>query len=325
MSRRTSEASKAIRAAWLKEQELVAEGKGTRNWTPEQQKEILELGKAYYHSENPDDINDGKAFEGHHMKSAEAYPEYQGAPENIQFLSRPEHKKAHGGDYRNPTNGYFDPVTKTTRNFGDNIFEPCEIIKLSDPIVSLNDVVEVSLETTEISLKNVERSFGEEQQKNTHISKKPSDSKIPAPKSSPKARKGIGEFIMKAVKVAKGFSKKHPVLTAVGVTFVAVGTEVIANRGKGSGGNSRSVSSDNYFSSSSDDHNIEVSKSDDYDDGVDDYDDVSLTDSDNLEVRTSPKEHTVSAHGQHYHTNDGLIWKEKQPYPRGGKHDEDLE
>lgn len=330
MSRRTSEASKAIRAAWLKEQELVAEGKGTRNWTPEQQKEILELGKAYYHSENPDDINDGKAFEGHHMKSAEAYPEYQGAPENIQFLSRPEHKEAHGGDYRNPTNGYFDPVTKTTRNFGDNIFEPCEIIKLSDPIVSLNDVVEVSLETTEISLKNVERSFEEEQQKNTHISKKPSASKIPAPKSSPKAREGIGELIMKALKVAKGFSKNHPVLTGVlkaaGVTFVAVGTEVIANRGKGSGGNSRSVSSDNYFSSSSDNHNIEVSKSDDYDDdGVDDYDDVSLTDRDNPEVRTSPKEHTVSAHGQHYHTNDGLIWKEKQPYPRGGKHDEDLE
>ena len=44
MSRRTSEASKAIRAAWLKEQELIAEGKGTRDWTSEQQKEILELG-----------------------------------------------------------------------------------------------------------------------------------------------------------------------------------------------------------------------------------------------------------------------------------------
>ena len=43
MSRRTSEASKAIRAAWLKEQELIAEGKGTRDWTSEQQKEILEL------------------------------------------------------------------------------------------------------------------------------------------------------------------------------------------------------------------------------------------------------------------------------------------
>ena len=125
---------------------------------------------------------------------------------------------------------------------------------------------------------------------------------------------------MKAVKAVKGFSKKHPVITgvlkAVGVTVVAVGTEAIANRGKGSGGNSRSFSSDNYFSNSSSDYNIKVSKTNDFDDG-------SLTDRDDPEVRTSPKEHIVSAHGQHYHTNDGLIWKEKQPYPRGGKRDED--
>ena len=140
MTRRTAEASKAIRAAWIKEQALVSEGKGTRDWTPEQQKEILELGKAYYHSDNPDDVNDGKAFEGHHMKSAEAYPEYQGDPDNIQFLSRSEHQEAHGGDYRNPTNGYFDPVTKITRDFGDNKYVPCEILKLSDPIVRLHDV-----------------------------------------------------------------------------------------------------------------------------------------------------------------------------------------
>lgn len=88
MSRRTSEASKAIRATWLKEQEF------------------------------PNDVNDGKAFEGHHMKSAEAYPEYQGDSENIQLLSRPEHQEALGGDYRNLTNGYFNPVTKITRDFG---------------------------------------------------------------------------------------------------------------------------------------------------------------------------------------------------------------
>jgi len=31
-------------------------------WTPEQQRDILEKGKAY--------TDDGKAFEGHHMKSA---------------------------------------------------------------------------------------------------------------------------------------------------------------------------------------------------------------------------------------------------------------
>ncbi len=188
MSRRTSEASKAIRVAWLKEQELVSEGKGTRDWTPEQQKEILELGKAYYHSENPADVNDGKAFEGHHMKSAEAYPEYQGDPENIQFLSRAEHKEAHGGDYRNPTNGYFDPVTKTTRDFGDNKYEPCEIIKLTDPIVSPSDVAQVSSETTEVLLKeNKEKRSGEEQHKDIPTPKKPSTSVNPTVKASQKS------------------------------------------------------------------------------------------------------------------------------------------
>ena len=61
MSRRTAESNKAILAAWNKEQELVQEGKGTREWTPKQQQDILEKGKAY------DD--DGVAFQGQHMKA----------------------------------------------------------------------------------------------------------------------------------------------------------------------------------------------------------------------------------------------------------------
>ena len=47
MPRRTAEASKAILAAWNNEQVLVQEGKGTREWTPQQQQDILEKGKAY--------------------------------------------------------------------------------------------------------------------------------------------------------------------------------------------------------------------------------------------------------------------------------------
>ena len=90
MSRRTAEAHKAIEAAWQNEQQLVREGKGTRDWTPEQQQDILNIGKAY--------DGDGKAFEGHHMKSVEKYPDYQGNPENIQFLTRSEHCEAHNGN-----------------------------------------------------------------------------------------------------------------------------------------------------------------------------------------------------------------------------------
>ena len=39
--------------------------------------------------------------------------------------------------------------------------------------------------------------------------------------------------------------------------------------------------------------------------------------------RSSPKGHTVSAHGQRYHTKDGVIWKEKEAYDRGDKHNDD--
>jgi hypothetical protein len=119
MSRRTSEASKAIREAWENEYQLILEGKEMRDWTPAQQQSILDKGKVY------DD--DGKAFEGLHMKSAEAYPEYQGDAGNIQFLSRSEHSSAHDGNFQNPTNGYFNPNTGKTNEFGLNKYEPCEI------------------------------------------------------------------------------------------------------------------------------------------------------------------------------------------------------
>lgn len=106
MSKRTSESNKAIQAAWDREQDYVRNGMGTRDWTPEQQRDILEKGKAY--DEN------GRAFEGQHMRSAEKHPEDQGNPDNIQFLSRDEHFAAHDGNWRNPTNWYYDPICVQT-------------------------------------------------------------------------------------------------------------------------------------------------------------------------------------------------------------------
>ena len=125
------ERNKAIKQAWEKEQQLVREGKGTRDWTKEQQQDILDpdKGKAY------DD--QGRAFEGQHMKSAAEYPEYQGNPDNIQFLTRDEHLAAHKGSWQNPTNWYYDPVTKEFHDFGDGDIVPCKIIELSDPIAVL--------------------------------------------------------------------------------------------------------------------------------------------------------------------------------------------
>lgn len=192
MSRRTAQASKAVRDAWKEEQERVRMGKGTRDWTQEQQKEILELGRAYYHSDDPNDIYDGKAFEGHHMKSVEAYPEFQGDSANIQFLSKPEHIEAHRGDYKIASNWYFDPVTHEFTDFGEGKYIPCTVIDLSDPIFTIS--IDAEKTETEPLEKVVAQEHGaspptEESKKDT--SHKPTVEKPPRKEtsSSPKESK----------------------------------------------------------------------------------------------------------------------------------------
>ncbi len=126
MPRNRAACDKAIREAWKKERQLVLEGKGTRDWSEEQQLEIIELGKVF------DD--DGKAFEGQHMKSVVTYPEHQGNPDNIQLLSHEEHLAAHKGDFHNQTNWYYNPVTLEFLDFGDGGPIACKEIELSNPI-----------------------------------------------------------------------------------------------------------------------------------------------------------------------------------------------
>lgn len=143
MSRRTAEANKAVRLAWQREYDLIQEGKGTRDWTEEQQRDILDLnkGKAY------DDM--GRSFEGQHMKSVEKYSEYQGDPDNIQFLTKLEHLEAHQGNWQNPTNWYYDPVTKQIFDFGEGKYVPCPVIELSEPIMICTNVTERGFEKTD--------------------------------------------------------------------------------------------------------------------------------------------------------------------------------
>lgn len=305
MSRRTAESNKAILAAWNKEQELVREGKGTREWTPEQQQDILEKGKAY--DEN------GVAFQGQHMKSAEMYPEYQGDPGNIQLLTRAEHLEAHNGNWRNPTNWYFNPVTREKIDFGEGPFIPCEIIDLPEPIKRPSVTFEVIEDKMPYSVKEVGTKKESGIKPESDAVKVNSTNTV---KPDIKPAGGFGNALKKAFKAVVEFSNRHPVLTgiakAIGAAGIAVATDAVINGGR-SGSENGGSSDYDYTSSRS-----SSSFSDSNDDVL-----VDNSGTDFSIARSSPEEHMVKGHGQHYHYKDGSVrWKEKGPYPRSRNKDE---
>ncbi len=115
----------AVDLFWTNERELIKQGLGTRNWTPEQMEAILNLGKtgkeikvggAAFEYDIDGNIvlnskGNGVVYRGHHMLNVEAYPQYAGDPKNIQPLTVVEHKSAHNGDTTISTNWYHNPET----------------------------------------------------------------------------------------------------------------------------------------------------------------------------------------------------------------------
>ncbi len=114
---------RGVHRAWEREKHYVEQGRGTRDWTPEQQEQILHgSGRA-------------EGYHGHHMKSCSLYPKYADDPDNIQFLSYDEHLNgAHKSDYHNRTNGYYDPETGVMHDFGRRKPEAVEAKSLSRPL-----------------------------------------------------------------------------------------------------------------------------------------------------------------------------------------------
>lgn len=306
------ERNKAIRLAWERERELVLQGKGTRDWSLDQQKDILDPDKGKAYDEN------GRAFEGQHMKSDAEYPEYQGDPNNIQFLTREEHLAAHKGSWQNPTNWYYNPETKEFVDFGENGPIPCKVISLSEPLqVSIIDRQDGLKEPAKMENTLSEQTQSPRQENLLHLSENTSQKKHNA--GPPEMHERFGDKIFHVVDGAKKFVEKHPnlVKSAAGAVTTVVTVVVVACVKKihDSGGGSSSSSSDDYYSGSSDDDYNDSSRSDECD--------IPSSSRDYPDERSSPEEHTVSAHGQHYHTRDGVIWKEKDSYQRGGKRDDD--
>ena len=284
------ERNKAVREAWNKELELVQEGKGTREWTLEQQKDILEKGRAYDEK--------GKAFEGQHMKSAEMYPEYQGEPGNIQFLTRAEHLEAHDGNWQNPTNWYYNPITKEKFDFGDGPFIPCEIIQLPEPIISLRDdstIQEIVIEEKENFSK------AEETLKQSTETRRKTYSKPETPKTHKvqieTSKKAKNAFV-KGLKSVGRFIVEHPVeaLEIAGLAIGGVAKAVSSIKGRGSGSTHSTASTSSNSSVAEKVANIVEKTS-----------------------RSLPSENDVTGHKQRYHTKNGVEWKDKAPYHRGGK------
>ena len=114
---------KAVRDAWNREKGLVEQGKGTVDWSVNQQRELLETGRV-------------KGYEGQHMKSCCEYPEYASLVDNIQLLTHEEHFEAHnsvaGKGYHSPTNGFYNTTTKKIQSFGNNPPQPPKVIELSE-------------------------------------------------------------------------------------------------------------------------------------------------------------------------------------------------
>lgn len=110
----------AVSKAWSKERSEVLRSRGSRDWTKEEQREIIETGKCH-------------GYEGQHMFSVKSYPEHAGNEKNIQFLTRKEHLQAHRCNWRNKTDGRYNLRTKRVESFKDGI-PKTSCRKLSKPL-----------------------------------------------------------------------------------------------------------------------------------------------------------------------------------------------
>ena len=303
MSRRTFEANKAISMAWENEQQLISEGRGTRDWTPEQQQDILERGKAY------DD--NGKAFEGQHMRSAEMHPECQGDTSNIQFLTREEHLAAHDGDWRNPSNWYYDPVEKRKMDFGDGPVIPCVVLELSKPVYNVNgqEDSDTSVKTHEKS-KVTEKAATDDGQNEGNANRPAFEATNATKPKAPIKLVHAGGFwagLKKSARIVCSFIVEYKdILIIVGGTLLSAAAKVaLDNSRSNSEGNDSYSSSYNYTPSSNDFDSEGGSESNYY----------SADDRICSDERQSPREHDVSGYTRHWNGKDINV----EPYQRGGR------
>ncbi len=119
----TYQRAKAVKLAWLREVKLVKQGKGTRQWTLDEQRELLTTGRI-------------KKYVGHHIKSVKTFAQYAGEQKNIQFLTRSEHYRAHLYNWKNSLNNLYNVEKKSwDGRFNENV--KIDIFKLKNGLSEL--------------------------------------------------------------------------------------------------------------------------------------------------------------------------------------------
>ena len=132
----------AVRNAWRREQTLVMTGHGTRNWTREEQKTLIEHGSI-------------PGYQGHHMFSVKENGMEAGNSQNIQWLTAKEHLDAHGGDWKNQTIGYYDPNTGLT-NEDVNVMYESAYLELTEPMFEVLDLDDLSASINQLEAEGVQ-------------------------------------------------------------------------------------------------------------------------------------------------------------------------
>lgn len=229
--------------------------------------------------------------------------------------------EAHKGSWQNPTNWYYDPDTKKFFDFGDGDIIPCEIIKLSDPIVEIittnsdnNETAECSLdkENGEFTKDRVSPGKIENNLPNENQNKQPDETDnllTPNEIYTTKAKSRLSGIKTGIRKVGR-FIIDHPgeTIEFIGIVTGIVKTSSSIYRKNNSNKTNKLISSTN--SAISTNANI----SDKIDDIVEKTNKSGII-SDIVKKAYTPND--VPPHGQHFKTKDGYKWIEKKGYHRG--------
>jgi hypothetical protein len=230
-------------------------------------------------------------------------------------------------------------VTCETTDFGDDIYHKCEILELSDPVRAPIRHDEEPAKTPTEENNNIDDGAVAEQsdqyesnvQRTQTIIEEPKVSESVSQHNAHNALNGILDGVRSvAGKVAK-FSEEHPTLTKIfkiGSALVIAGASTYVAHEHSS--RSKNATNNDETTDGSNDDSFELENSYDIDTeletNIDTNPDVpsdETVERNYPDTHASPKEHIVPAGGQHYHTKDGIVWREKEAYRRGGKNEDD--